>query len=130
MHKPLPSVFVVDPELLIASTWSEILRKNGFSATYFTDAQEALAAARQEPPDLLLSELSLSGLSGIDLAIAIRQRCPQCKVMLFSSRAETLILLSKAREQGHDFPVMTKPIHPTELLHRIHQKNQAWAIEH
>jgi CheY-like chemotaxis protein len=78
--KNLPSVFVVEDEKTIAETLVTILRRSGFAAKSFTDPREALSAAREETPDLLLSNVMMPELSGIDLAIAIRQACPECKV--------------------------------------------------
>jgi DNA-binding response OmpR family regulator len=129
VRKNLPNVFIVDDEKVIAETLTTILQKSGFAAKSFTDPREALSAARDETPDLLLSEVMMPELSGVDLAIAIRQHCPGCKILLFSGHAETLDLLSNAREQGYDFHLLSKPIHPTELLLRIRQQDPAWALE-
>ena len=64
---PVPRVFVVDDEPVIASTLAAILRMNGFSARFFTCPLEALAAARSESPDLVISDVAMPGISGIDL---------------------------------------------------------------
>jgi DNA-binding NtrC family response regulator len=122
VEKSLRKVFIVDNEHLIAATLTEILQKDGFAATYFTNPREALSAAQKEVPDLLLSEVGMAELSGIELAIAIQQNCPACKIMLFSGREDTHVLVSKAREQGYDFPVLYRPMHPTELLRRLHRQ--------
>jgi len=61
----------------------------------------------------------MPGLSGIDLAIALKQECPDCKVLLFSGQAATANLLEAARLKGHDFELLSKPIHPTEFLKKI-----------
>jgi DNA-binding response OmpR family regulator len=127
--KNLPSVFIVDDEKTIAETLTTILQKNGFAAKSFTDPREALTAARDETPDLLLSDVMMPELSGVELAVAIRQHCPECKILLFSGHAETLDLLFTARAQGHDFHLLSKPIHPTELLRRICQQNPVWMLE-
>jgi DNA-binding NarL/FixJ family response regulator len=58
-------------------------------------------------------------LSGIELAIRIQEQRPNCKVLLFSGQAATAALLVTARECGHNFEVISKPVHPTELLRRI-----------
>jgi CheY-like chemotaxis protein len=58
----------------------------------------------------------MPGMSGIDLAIAIRQAVPDCKVLLFSGQAATADLLADAREAGHNFTTLEKPIHPKDLL--------------
>jgi DNA-binding NtrC family response regulator len=55
-------------------------------------------------------------MSGIELAIAIRQTAPDCKVLLFSGQAATADLLATARTAGYEFEALSKPIHPTELL--------------
>jgi len=61
----------------------------------------------------------MPGLSGIDLAIQMRAQHPECKILLFSGQAATLDLLEDARNQGHDFHLLLKPVHPTELLSKI-----------
>jgi len=112
-------IFVVDDEHVIAATLATILHMNGFSARFFTQPLEALAAACLDVPDLLISDVAMPGLSGVDLAIQMRAQCPQCKILLFSGQAATFDLLEDARKQGHDFDLLAKPVHPTELLFQI-----------
>jgi CheY-like chemotaxis protein len=116
---PMPRVFVVDDEPVIASTLAAILQMNGFSAKFFSCPLEALAAARLKAPDLLISDVAMPGISGIDLAIQMRALYPTCKVLLFSGQAATLDLLEGARAQGHDFDLLQKPVPPTELLFEV-----------
>jgi CheY-like chemotaxis protein len=55
-------------------------------------------------------------MSGIDLAIAVKESCSDCKVLLFSGQAATADLLLAAKRSGHEFQLLTKPVHPTDLL--------------
>ncbi len=112
-------IFVVDDEFVIASTLATILQRSGFDTVYFTDPREALVASREKAPDLLITDVVMPELSGIDLAIAVKQESPDCKVLLFSGQAATANLLESARSQGHDFELISKPIHPTEFLQKI-----------
>src|ERR1700677_1513397 len=112
-------IFVVDDEFIIASTLATILQRNGFDAVFFTEPLAVLPAAREQAPDLLITDVVMPGLSGIDLAIALRLEFPDCKVLLFSGKASTANLLDAAREKGHDFELLSKPIHPTEFLKKI-----------
>jgi DNA-binding NtrC family response regulator len=115
----LARIFVVDDEFVIATTLATILERSGFDAVSFTDPLRALRAAQIEAPDLLISDVVMPEMSGIDLAIRLKQSNPDCKVLLFSGQAATTNLLEAARENGHDFEVLAKPIHPTEFLKRI-----------
>jgi len=117
--QPVLSIFVVDDELVIASTLAAILRMSGYSARFFTRPLEALTAAQSEAPDLLISDVLMPDLSGVDLAIRMRAQHPKCKILLFSGQAATLDLLEDARNQGHDFQLLLKPVHPSELLFEI-----------
>jgi CheY-like chemotaxis protein len=114
-----PRVFVVDDEEVIASTLAAILKQCGYSATSFTSPLDALAAARFIAPDLLISDVMMRGISGIDLAIQIKARYPKCKILLCSGHAATQDLLEDARRQGHDFQLLEKPVHPSEMLSSI-----------
>ena len=116
---PATQIFVVDDEPVIASTLATILKMHGFSARFFTSPLEALAAARAKAPDLLLSDVTMPGISGIDLAMKMRAQYPQCKILLFSGHPATLPLIEDARSRGHEFHLLLKPMPPDELLLEI-----------
>lgn len=118
-HEKRRRVFVVDDEKLIATTLAAILCTKGYACTAFNQPMEALQAARSEPPDLLISDVVMPALSGIDLAIQLKAHCPDCRVLLLSGQAATYDLLEAARADGHDFEILLKPMHPAELLERV-----------
>jgi CheY-like chemotaxis protein len=111
--------FVVDDEPVIASTLAAILQMNGLSARFFTSPLEALTAARTQGPDLLISDVTMPGISGIELAIKMKAQNPQCKVLLFSGNPASLALLEDTRAQGHDFRLLLKPVPQDEFLSEI-----------
>jgi CheY-like chemotaxis protein len=118
-QEKIPRIFVVDDEKMIAETLALILQKSGYSARFFLNPLEALQVSLSEAPDLLISDVKMRQLSGIDLAIRMRERYPKCKILLFSGQVGNADLLEVARKQGHDFHLLSKPIHPNDLLRRI-----------
>jgi CheY-like chemotaxis protein len=116
---PGKRVFVVDDEKVISSTLAIILNQSGFEAEAFSSPIDALDAVSKNPPNLLLSDVMMPEMTGVELAIAIRNKCPDCKVLLFSGQASTADLLETARSQGHDFALLHKPVHPVDLLQAI-----------
>ena len=116
-----PTVLVVDDESVIAETVAAILSRSGYAATTAYDAQEALEIALLSPPELLITDVSLPGMSGIELAITIRRIFPDCKVLLFSGHAATAGLMAGAQRAGHTFTLLSKPVHPKELLAWVSQ---------
>jgi CheY-like chemotaxis protein len=118
-EKSLPVVLVVDDERVIADTLSTILSRSGFSTMTAYDGASALQLAAVTPPDLLISDVMMPGMTGIDLAITMTETIPGCRVLLFSGQAATVDLLEEARNAGHNFTTLTKPVHPTDMLKRI-----------
>jgi DNA-binding NtrC family response regulator len=116
--KPI-RISVVDDENVIASTLTLILRIKGFDATAFNAPLDALKAARIQAPDVLISDVVMPQCSGIDLAILMKNQCPNCKILLFSGQAATADLLQTASDAGHHFEIMLKPVHPAEILRKI-----------
>lgn len=112
-------VFVVDDELLIADSVAEILIRNGYAAKAFYDADEAIECARTECPDVLVSDVLMPEINGVQLAIAIRALCPSTRIILFSGQAATVDILKEAEKQGYSFELLPKPIHPTDLLRSL-----------
>jgi DNA-binding NtrC family response regulator len=113
------SVFVVDDECVISSTLAIILQNQGFDTKAFTDPLEALRAACSEPPDLLITDIMMPVMSGVELAIQVKMHCPSCKVLLFSGQSFTGTLLENARSNGLNFDFLAKPVHPSVLLDKI-----------
>jgi CheY-like chemotaxis protein len=120
------SIFVVDDEQIIATTLTLILQNSGYLAQAFFNPLQALAAARLEAPDLVISDVVMPQLTGVELAIQIRAMCPSCKVILFSGQAQTGDLLSVARAQGHNFDLLSKPVHPVDLLRYIKEHERVY----
>jgi len=112
-------VFVVDDEHVIANTLAVILKNSGFAAHGFFSGQEAVDASYSLQPDLLLTDVIMPGMTGIEAAIIIGTRHPKCKILLFSGQAITMDLVILARSQGHDFEILAKPVHPVDLLEKI-----------
>jgi DNA-binding response OmpR family regulator len=110
---------VVDDEFLIGMTLATILKRSGFVAESFTEPLVALKAAQRSSPDLLVSDVLMPGLTGVELAIAIKKHCPDCKILLLSGQAATANLLHAARAAGHSFELLSKPIHPNDFLKRV-----------
>jgi CheY-like chemotaxis protein len=118
-ERRLPVILIVDDEKVIADTLSMILSRSGFSTMTAYDGISALELAAAIAPDLIISDVVMPGMTGVDLAIAVTQTMPKCKILLFSGQAATVDLLEKARHAGHDFTTLTKPVHPTDMLRRI-----------
>ena len=109
-------VFVVDDESVICWTLELIIKSMGFTTYSFIDPREALHAAFTDCPDLLISDITMPHMSGIELAIQMQMNDPRCKVLLVSGLATVQDLLLSARESGYEFPILKKPIHPEALI--------------
>jgi len=112
-------VLVVDDDEVIADTLAAILNANGYHAKSVHSAEEALEEAVLLAPDVLISDVVMDEMSGIDLAIYIANTVPTCKIILFSGQAQTANLLEKAEKRGYRFDLLQKPIHPELILQRL-----------
>ena len=122
----LPRVYIVDDEWVIAETLAAILTKNGFHAHAFHNPNQALVRAMDQPPDILLTDVMMPNMSGIEMAIALRRAGNNCRILLFSGQSGALDLLCDARRRGYDFELLDKPLHPMQLLLRLgNTKNRA-----
>jgi CheY-like chemotaxis protein len=119
------TVFVVDDEPIITSTLTAILNMSGFETTGFTDPLAALEAVNTKHPDILISDVMMPQLNGLELASRFQELCPECKIILFSGQVATASLLERALEKGHHFQVLAKPVHPKDLLAAIRSRPSA-----
>jgi len=114
-----PKVLVADDERVIADTLAMILNQSGFNARAVYSGEKAVELASTFEPDMLISDVIMDDLNGIDAAIRIRELLPRIKILLFSGQAATADLLEKARAQGYEFEILAKPVHPQDLLTKL-----------
>jgi CheY-like chemotaxis protein len=114
-----PKVLVVDDERVIADTLAMILNQSGFEARAVYSGEKAVELAASFTPDMLITDVIMADLNGIDAAIMIRALLPNIKILLFSGQAATADLLEKARAKGYEFEILAKPVHPQDLLSRL-----------
>jgi DNA-binding NtrC family response regulator len=112
-------VFVVDDDAIIAETLNMIFAQDGFAVESFSNPLEALEAAETACPDVLVSDVVMPQLSGVELAMRYKKICPSGMVLLISAQAATVDLLEPARRNGYSFQLYGKPIDPGELISEI-----------
>ena len=121
--KPKTRVLVVDDHVIFADSLATILNQDGWLAAAVYSGEQAIQAATDFHPDVLISDVIMDGLNGIDTAISIGRAFPDCEIVLVSGQLDTADLLERARRQGHHFEVLAKPVHPDAILSRLNDRN-------
>lgn len=116
---PAPRILVVDDETVIADTIVQILNRNGFIAEAAYSGEQAIEMAKRHCPELVLTDVLMPNVDGVEAAIQISQICPDTRIVLFSGQAATVEILARAKERGYTFELLPKPIHPTQLIEHL-----------
>lgn len=109
-------VLIVDDEVVVASTLAQILKLKGSEPLAVHRGEEAVRAVSTFRPDAAIIDVLMPDLNGIEVALAIRQLLPTCRIVLFSGNHEASELLDKAAADGHYFEILAKPAHPLTVL--------------
>src|ERR1035437_587472 len=94
-----PKVLVADAGRVTPDTLAMILNQSGFQARAVYSGEKALELASVFQPDMLISDVIMADLNGIDAAIRIRALLPAIKILLFSGQAATADLLERSEER-------------------------------
>ncbi len=109
-------ILVVDDERGIVKLARDYLEQGGFRVVTAADGQTALAAARHERPDLVVLDLNLPGLDGLDVCRALR-RDSDVPVIMLTARVDEADRLIGLELGADDY--VTKPFSPRELVARV-----------
>lgn len=114
-----PRILIVDDERNIADTLAMVFQIKGHEAIAAYSAESAVDAIEKFEPDVVLSDVIMGKMTGVDLAIYLSKARPDCKVILFSGQTTTSSLLAEANRKGHEFRLLAKPIHPEALIEEV-----------
>ena len=109
-------ILVVDDEPKITRLARDYLEKSGFTVLTSGDGQQALTITRQERPDLIVLDLMLPGLDGLDVCRAIRRES-DVPIIMLTARAEEADQLIGLELGADDY--ITKPFSPRALVARV-----------
>jgi DNA-binding NtrC family response regulator len=96
-----------------------VFKIKGHEAMAAYSAESAVEAVESFEPDIVLSDVIMGKMTGVDLAIYLSRARPECKVILFSGQNATANLLAEASKKGHDFRLLAKPIPPERLIEEV-----------
>jgi DNA-binding response OmpR family regulator len=110
-------VLLVDDEREFAGALAERLCLRGYAARAAFSAAEALAAAAAETFDVVLLDLNLPGVRGVELLLTLRQTLPQAEVILLSGHLDLAEKIEGLRLDA--FGTLLKPVELPELIAKI-----------
>ena len=110
-------VLIVDDERPLAQLVADYLTRDGFSTSVAFDGTDAVRAAREDDPDVVVLDLGLPGLDGVEVCRQIRT-FSDCYVIMLTARTDEVDKLIGLSVGADDY--MTKPFSPRELVARVH----------
>ena len=114
-------VLVVDDEKLIADTLVRILTKDGFTAAVAYSGDHAIQCAREGHFDVVLMDVMMPEMNGIEAWEEINKIHPECQMILLSGNMATEQLLWDALDRGMHFEIFIKPVHPHVIIERLNR---------
>jgi CheY-like chemotaxis protein len=112
-------ILIVEDEKVVADTLGQILSANGYEIRVVYSAEDAVRFLAGWRPDVAILDVMLPRMNGIELALLLKENLPECHALLFSGQPSVEVLMQKARNEGHQFEILAKPVHPTVMLDAI-----------
>lgn len=109
-------VLIVDDEPSCADTLAIIVGRSGHQAVAAYSGIEARNAAKKFKPHVLLSDVRMPGMSGVELAIYFAEHFPDCKLLLMTGNSEDVDLTEANTRWGRVLNLLAKPVRPQTIL--------------
>lgn len=111
------NILIVDDSPTSRTKLTEILEAQGYLVAVATTAEEAIVEFSEQVFDLVITELMLPGMSGLNMMKILKERRPDCDVVIVSSNASSFNTLKSLRQGAYDFIV--KPIDDESVLYNV-----------
>ncbi|HMJ23017.1 MAG TPA: response regulator, partial [Terriglobales bacterium] len=108
-----PRILIAEDEDTIRQVLEATLRKEGYETISYPDAEQAIDLLLRSPLDLIVTDLHLPGVSGIDLLRRAHSVSPDIPVIVMTAFGTVQSAVEAMKAGAYDY--ITKPVHPYEL---------------
>jgi DNA-binding response OmpR family regulator len=112
-----PNILVVDDEPVARQSLSDILRLEGFSVSTVPNGQAAVEYVRTHPIDLMVVDLRMPGMDGLEVVQVVNQVSPETEIILLTAYGTTESAIQALRLRVHDY--LLKPASPSQIISSI-----------
>jgi len=119
MQRPL--ILIVDDERPITSVMRRKLEQNGFDVIEAHDGEEALQLAHEHGPDLVITDLQMPGISGLELAVALARTGPAASVPLIMLTGRGHYVAEDVLMRTNIKHLLAKPFSARQVLECVQQ---------
>ena len=122
---PKPSILIVDDDKSICKMIASLLDMEGYPHRIVTRGEEALEAIRDEAYRIVVSDIYMGDVSGLDVLETVRQTCPESEVVIMTAHGSVETAVQAVRNGAFDY--ISKPFAVEEILgtiHRIEEKER------
>jgi DNA-binding NtrC family response regulator len=110
-------IIVIDDEKIVCDMAKKILENEGYEVETYINSQNALERIRQQPFDLVITDLKMENVSGMDILREVNKLYPQTKVIMLTAYATLDATIEAIRERIYDF--FPKPVKIEELKNSV-----------
>ena len=113
----MPKILVVDDEAANRVTLERILRREGWEVVQAPDGRQALELVRTQGADVVVSDLNMPGMSGLELLRATREVSPDIEFVVMTAYGTVETAVEAMKDGAYDF--VTKPLKRRELVNTL-----------
>jgi CheY-like chemotaxis protein len=110
-------ILIVDDEKAIAFTLAAIAESRGYEARWASSGTQAIAIAQEFSPDILLTDYSMPGMNGVEVATRISRQFPGCRIFMLTAYMDSTKFRRERRQP--EITILKKPMPPLDLLRSI-----------
>ena len=122
-----PIFLIVDDEEMVRTALEQWLRLSGFTTHVANDAAQALAMLDDAHPHVILTDVRMPGLSGLDLLRDVRERTVASEVILITGHGDVPMAVDAMRAGAFDF--LQKPYVPDQLVKTLRRAAEQAALK-
>ena len=112
-----PNILVVDDEPIARQSLTEILRLEGYAVNSVPNGQAAVEHVRTHPVDLMIVDLRMPGMDGLEVVQVVNQASPETEVVLLTAFGTTETAIQALRLRIHDY--LLKPAPPSQVISTV-----------